>query len=396
MNRLFLLLFTFSIWGCASQQPPFHVTPASEFPENEEAKKEGLYYALPRNHIVVDVTVEKTQSFPGPFADYASKFLGLNNVIKEKKSSYEIKDIEISTFYEPDPEQYYFVALNNEGMETDERIGIELTEDGLIMNVNSTSGVYTAGEKHLIIDGDSNDHSKTFKHFPDYNMYEKVDTVIQKIHQDTITVEKKVLKRKMVEKPVKQRAKDASDFILKLNEQKMNLLTGFQETPYSKETIEFMVQELDKMEEEYMKLFSGLETNQEYHYRYTYLPSAETYHVKEPLFRFSESKGVLDAADNNHGQPIFLELERQRNADKMQEHIQENYDSTRQVNGFYYRVPEYAGIMVSRGDTPRAEVQLPVSQFGVVHCLPVHYTKIRYYPSTGMIQSIDTYRENKD
>ena len=74
---------------------------------------QGFYYALPRTVLIVDVTVVKTTETPGPYAQYAEKFLGLEDVITDKAQTYEIREVSISQYAEPDPAEYYFVVLQN-------------------------------------------------------------------------------------------------------------------------------------------------------------------------------------------------------------------------------------------------------------------------------------------
>lgn len=388
MKKYLVLILILSLAGCKTSEK-FSVVPVSDLPEKEEEKKQGIYYALPRTFINIDVQVIKKKSFRGPFAEYASKYLGIENVITENKTSYEIKDIKISTFYEPDPEQFYFVEFSQSDFKAQQDLMMELTESGLIVDVNNPSEFNASGRLTYTLDKESNDYSKTFKYFPEKNLYEKVDKVIRRIKRDTTTIEKQVLKRKMVEKSTEQKAKDAADFILKTREQKMKLLTGYQETPYSKETMKYMYEELEKMEEKYLKQFTGLTTQEVLNYRYTYLPPDSVFNIREPLFRFSSDEGVLKT-DRKKGQKVTLYVDRQRNTRKMQKHIKKNLDSENEHTGFFYRLPEQARLTIKKGNTPKAEALYPISQFGIVNALPPEYDKIRFYPSTGMIRSIDT------
>ena len=42
---------------------------------------EGFFYSLPRNYFEVSVTLCKTNRYPGPFAEYAERMLGLSGAI---------------------------------------------------------------------------------------------------------------------------------------------------------------------------------------------------------------------------------------------------------------------------------------------------------------------------
>ncbi|MCF8217480.1 MAG: DUF4831 family protein [Bacteroidales bacterium] len=389
MNKIILFFLILTLASCKSHEPGFNVVPVSEVNESENSN-EGLYYALPRTRIMVDVQVKKTMSFRGPYAEYASKYLGLDNVTEENKSSFDIQDIKISTIYEADPEQFYFVELNYEDNPRAANLMLELTESGIIANVNDTAGFNTSNQVVFMNDKEKNDDfSKTFSYIPDKNMYEKVDTVIQEVTRDTVTFKKRVLKRKMVQKTTEQKAQEAADFILKVREQKMNLITGYQETPYPQETMEYMFDRLKDMEDKYLKLFTGMQASETLNYRFSFTPPDNVYRINEKLFRFSEEKGVLEKG-SEQGEIVSLEINRQRRTKNMYEHIKANYNKDKQRNGFYYRLPEDANIRVKKNEKPLAEVILQISQFGVVNSLPARYNNLRFYPSSGMIKTVNT------
>ena len=68
--------------------------------------EEGVVYSLPRNGLKIIVDVEKTTFIPGPYAAYAKKYLGIDNVDKnEKKLVYAFGT-------QSDPGQIYYLDLN--------------------------------------------------------------------------------------------------------------------------------------------------------------------------------------------------------------------------------------------------------------------------------------------
>ncbi|MCF8331316.1 MAG: DUF4831 family protein [Bacteroidales bacterium] len=402
MNKLFFLLLIIALSSCKIHET-FHVVPVDNLGEKpveegkkEAIKKEGVYYALPRTRVIVNVAVKKTSRYRGPYAGFASRYLGINNVIEKNESVYDIRDIKISTFYEPDPEQFYFVEFDDEQSASAHSIMMELTEAGLIANVNNTSKYSSSRDLTYVVDEERNDLSKTFKYFPDQNLYEKVDTLIEEVTRDTVTIKKQILKRKMVEKTEEQKAREAADFILKVREQKMNLITGYQETPYPKETVEYMFEELENMENDYLKLFTGMHTTQVLNYRYSFMPVKDSSVIRKPLFKFSTQEGVMDAKSET-GEMVYLQLNTKDIATSMEDHMRKNYEQApdQNKNGFYYRMPATANISVWLGSKLKAEALYPVSQFGVVNALPNRYDKIRFYPSTGMIKTIDSAGKDK-
>ncbi len=101
----------------------------------------GFYYALPRTCLKIDVRVIKTLNIPGPFANYAEKYLGLENVNTYQNSNFEIAKVEVNAFIRPDPEQYYFVEYGEQALKEEENLKLALTQAGLLVAINKTEEV---------------------------------------------------------------------------------------------------------------------------------------------------------------------------------------------------------------------------------------------------------------
>ena len=98
-----ILFISFLLIRCSSIRV-VHIN-KDEVPE----KTQGYYYAFPQTVLIINVSVRKTDKIKGPYAAFASKYLGLANVITQNSTSYDISDVTISTYVEPDPDQYYFI-----------------------------------------------------------------------------------------------------------------------------------------------------------------------------------------------------------------------------------------------------------------------------------------------
>jgi hypothetical protein len=369
--------------SCSTTFNVVHIQDNIEMP-----KRNGVYYALPQNYITIDITITETEKIKGPFANYANKYLGLKNVLLSNTSTYEISDIKIGTYSAPDPEQFYFVELTNNSRKRSNDILLELSEAGLIQNLNDKSEIASQENMVFVKDADVVDYSKTFKYFADANLYEQVDTVIELVNLDTITIEKKILKRRLVEKSLEQKAKEAADFIMRTKENRFNIITGYQEVPYEKGTVQYMYEELEKLENDYMKLFTGMTVTRTLNYRYTYLPESNVFSASQPLFKFSKKHGIVKAG-HPYGEMVYIQIDRQRNTQKLESFVNKmNEELKDKKKGFYYRIPEYAKFTIKQGITLKAEASFLISQFGVVTYLPVKKSKIKYYPKTGAIKSV--------
>jgi len=374
-------LLIIGLTSCSS----YEVIPIKK--DTEAPQASGFYYSLPRTVLTIDITVTRVDKIAGPYARFASKYLGIKDPVLQNQTTYELTDISINTYAEPDPENYYFVNLKNYHPSKARNMMIALSKSGLIQDLNDNS------DKKLEQDRKENSHrkkidySETFKYFADNNLVERVDTIIELVSMDTVTVEKRTLKRRMVEKSMEQKAKEAADFIMKIKEQRMDILTGAQEVPYSEATVKYMSDELDKLEKEYMMMFVGITENEVLHFRYYYLPSPDIYSASIPLFKFSHTGGII-SENQPEGDMVYIHVDRAGNTKNLENFVAKNADN-KENKGFYYRIPEYAKFTIKQGETLKAEAAFLISQFGVVSSLPAKNAKVQFYPNTGAIRKVE-------
>ena len=394
MIRLLLSFFILVFFMACNTPKSFHVKHVRQM--EAEAGQTGFYYALPRTVLSFDVTIYKTKEIPGPFAEYAGTYLGLDDVIKKSSVEHKITEININSYAEPDPRQFYFVKYDPEVFE-EKPFYISLTESGLLQSVNTD---FDSEEFMQALDKRKKEYGyfgteDTFNYFMDTNLEEKVDTIVEMVVKDTILEERQILQRSWVEKDEETKAEEVADFILKIRDQKMDLVTGFHEIPYSKETIEFMYSKLSKEEENYLELFTGLKSTSKIKYRFTHIPEKEQAGKKRPLFRFCEEEGVIPIAERNKGSLVTIELKRNQTTRQPEVFINRNIDPEKDKDGFFYRIPEHATVTIQKDGKIKADARFLISQFGTIATLPPEHFEIEFYPNTGFIKSIRKI-ENKE
>ncbi len=377
------LVLIFTLVSCVSRYDVVKVEDGTEIPDAR-----GVYYSLPRNVVTIDITVIKTKRIAGPYAKYASKYLGIKNALQTNSVNYEMTDVKINTYAEPDPDQFYFVNLEKYKPSKARSMLLSLSEAGMIQDVNDNSDAMVQQEKKEELAKTKIDYSETFKYFADANLKERVDTIIEKVNIDTITIEKRILRRRMVEKTLEEKAKEAADFIMKVKERRFDIITGDQEVAYSKATISLMNEELEKLEKEYMMLFTGITEKETFQYRYTYIPEPQIYNASIPLFKFSKAAGVVDESFHG-GKMVYIHVKRAKNTMTLGNFIKDNKDDDSKTTGFYYRIPEYAKFSIIKGAEQIAEASFLISQFGVVASLPAEDVKLQFYPNTGGLRKVE-------
>jgi hypothetical protein len=196
------------------------------------------------------------------------------------------------------------------------------------------------------------------------------------------------LKRSFVEKTMEQKAKEASEFLMKVKEQRLDIIVGAQEVAYSEATVKYMSEQLAEMEQEYRKLFTGITQRETLHFRYYYLPESQVYSASIPLFKFSNKDGIVKE-NNRDGDMVYIHIDRARNTTLLEKFL-ENDDEEKEVDkGLSYRIPEYAKFTIKEGETLKAEASFLISQFGVIANLPARDAKIQFYPNSGAIRKVE-------
>lgn len=348
--------------------------------------KKGVFYVLPRTLVKIDLLVEKTEYYKGPFADYAGKYLGLENVISSDKNEYSISEIKIGTVPEPDPEQVYFVQFMGKALEKDEAIILSLTEAGYIENYNGLGKSISTSETSSKKIKGNEIYSEVFKYFAEMSLEEKKDTIVKKVLVDTIFIEKKYFSNKWQQKNTEQKAAESAAFITKIRDNRFNLVSGFQEVAYESGTIEYMDTKLKELEDEYMSLFTGVSIKKTLRYSFTILPTKEEAESLIPALTFSPRYGIKDR-NSTVGDKIYLRIERNSQLTGLGDKTQTMQTDAKEEKGLCYRIPEQVMATIIYNDEMQARASIQVSHFGTLSRLPANVKAASFYPETGALKT---------
>ncbi len=381
-----ILLFTVLLFSQCSSHQPITVKHVTHLEAGHS--QQGFYYALPQTVVSVDITLLKTEAIPGPFARYAGTFLGLDEVIMRPSVHYSVYDVSVKTHAEPDPGEFYFIETDPKKNRKNP-FGISLTETGLIagINMSSETEVYKQSRKGEIRRGYLGSEA-TFNHFIETNLQEKIDTIIERVRMDTVTVERKTLRRTWVEKSSEVRAREVADYILSIRKKRFDLVSGFAEITYSKDALKYMNEELLQLENDYLELFTGITVQSTTRHRFYHTPKKNEAGNPQLLFHFDEDKGIINAPTAT-SRKIELTVSRDY-ATRQMGVFTMNPTGKRSVDrGIFYRIPEHGIITVSSDNTSIADARLLINQFGIITSLPAEDLKIDFNPLTGAIKSVE-------
>jgi hypothetical protein len=352
--------------------------------------KEGIFYSLPRTVIRIDVNIDRIENYKGPYSEYALKYLGLKNVVMANSVEYKITGMTVTTSQQPDPDQYYFLELAGKLSKGDQAGLLSFTESGLILGTIPERIDTVAKEEKIInkeepgLATEKDVFPEVFKYSADVNFFEKVDTIIRKVNIDTMTLERQYLKRTVIEKSPEQKAKEASDYIVKIKDNRFNLISGFQEVNYNRETLEYMDSQLKQMEKEYLKLFTGISLHKTLTFSFYYTPNPNQVNTEVPIFKYMKSKGMMEL-DEPGGKIVTIKVQRSGTTSAVANYLKRGSEANK-VHGFYYRIPELVRVTVKVDENLTEETQCLVSQLGIVSFLPSNKWKVQFYEETGGIK----------
>jgi len=379
-----VVLIACLLWGVSlfSQISVVHVGPGFT-----QDNYEGVYYALPRTVLKIDLALDKVTKIQGPFSQYAAEYLGLNDAIERNITTYQLKQVSMSTLSEPDPQQVYFVARSDKSSREEEALLLSLNSSGVFMGAELLKP--TEEQKIGIVTTDHNidpdSIERYFRFLAVNNQGIKIDTITRKITIDTTTIYHYTYKSRMVEKTDEQKARDVVEQIEIIRTNRFNILTGYQEVPYSKEAMEFMVEQLNRMEEEYLDLFRGKIIKQDVSYSYLYIPAAEDANEEwVPVFGISERAGFQSLKDAND-ELFYISL---KGTGTTQFTGSQIAGPGKSIPGLSFRVPEQVNISVKYKGKSHDVMMTEIAQFGTVSILPEGTTKMSLHPSTGAIKSV--------
>lgn len=357
--------------------------------------KHGLFYSLPKIYFNIEVNVEKISRYRGPLSNYAFYYLGIERMINENSVSYELNDVILVPQSSPDPEHLYFIEYGVKEAKEERAIEFELTKNGFLVysginclyneeyfKVNETKDV-----GHLKVPPDEADEKELFHYFATYNSVEKIDTIISFLTTDTGVVEHVEYNTTLVPKTLSQRAKEAADQVIKIRENRFNLLTGYQEVNYEHGTIAYMDGQLKEMEEAYISLFKGLEIVKEHQLSFFYTPEADNQGKQEVLFRFSSDEGTKNATSSS-GEPVYIVFETLGPFWGVGSKINDS-SIQQENNGYVYRIPELCRVkIIFRSDVLFCE-DFVITQFGATVVISsTEKINLDFYPGTGGIRKL--------
>lgn len=354
MKKLFLILFVIVSLKLDAQ----YIT---NYAKNvKQTETDGIYYYLPRNVIRLDFVVEKNQDYKGKYSSYAKEMLNTDNYIKENKTTYKIIKVNVNTLTEADPSMVFHVATDDKAKEAP-KYEICFDNDGIIKSFGCQTSLADS----------SNDI--------------RVDNVLNEnkiLDYQYIVLEDKDDEEEKSKYTDKEIALSILEEIKKLRVAYFDLISGYQEVDYGK-TMNYMVEELKALENEYLSMFVGKTNTETLTKTFYVIPNEGENSVV--IGKFSNTEGFSATKTGEVVRINFTDLSKSSVINNLST---DEIQNTTYTNKLFYRNPANVTMQVSCGDKVFYENRLKISQLGNVILLPMNKMRLVFDTNTGQVLSI--------
>lgn len=316
----------------------------------------SVLYSLPQTVIDVSIEAEETEVIPGPYRQYAEKYLGIRGVSDKTENTWTITEAQITAHSETDPDYIYSVMGSYNPVVFP---GFsKLVQDSMIIDLSMRSYKSVFYNEFPVRTGDSSFTDLSVKR----NFEAEKDIEVSKVMPDTNYLSKPASRNRLKGKTMEQKAEEAANFIIKLKKRRFKMISGQSDSMIQGEAMGEALKELARLEETYLSLFIGKRSV--YHHKrvYHFTPVSGKKTDRIVLFRFSDTDGYLDAGESR-GIPVMLDL-KNNNKIKGLEHSETPFNSS--SNTLLYRIPDQADVKLIWGETILANAFFPVFQSGAM------------------------------
>lgn len=321
---------------------------------NPNAMEDGVVYFLPKTRIEVKVLANKVVYTPGELCQYAERYLKLQGISGQPDEYWEIQDVLVSAIGVPDTNKAYTIKLKDKTVTSQ----VELTEDGIIKAINTTSPT------------------------------EKVQELpTRKASSSRIDPRSFMTEEMLMAGSTGKMAELIAKEIYNIRESKNSLTRGQADyMPQDGAALKIMLENLDKQEKTFTEMFSGYTDYQPHTFTFYFEPDQS---VKDQvMFRFSRKLGVLPE-NNLAGSPIYISVSNHNTS------LVATEKDSKKILGVIYNIPGKATVTLKDNNKKYFEGDMPITQFGETEVLTTSLfnkkvnTRVIFNPITGGIVKID-------
>jgi len=310
---------------------------------------QGVTYALPQTSLSIDVEAVKESFYAGPYARYAQKYLGVEVRLADQ-TTYTLSSVKITPYIEADQRVRYSLNLPKGKGATEL---LQLSAQGLVSVSDGSFGEESSWRFTGKAEGDFSLKGVS------PNLTSEPATLYQNVRQESAFSRIAVQQDMVVEKSAEAKAAEAAEMIFKLRKVRVQIVTGDTDASYSGAAMASALEELSRLEQEYMTLFVGYSEFQTQKQRFDIVPRGDE--LVSVAFRISDTDGLV-GAEALGGKPYVLEIVPQPVLSNGGEKVK---------NGIIYRIPAICTVKLTDGVNVLLQSRIPIYQLGSDQIYPV-------------------------
>lgn len=328
----------------------------------EKHNEYGLVYFLPTTALKIEATAEIKHSVRGQFYQYARKFIGTDNVIKNDASEARITEIKVTPYGFANTETAYMMQLKP-GATT----YLCVADDGMLLAINRQ---VDGTEKVRPSKKTPSASAKSGRTGQEYLKY---------VDEDFIASQSSLKQAEML-----------AESLMDIRESKLALTRGTADSmPTDGRQLELMLASLEEQEKALTEAFTGFTETETETRTFTYVPEDEG---REVLFRLSDFAGFVEA-DDLSGDPVYITI----TDSEVPEMPVDAKGEEKKVpkDAVIYALPGSGLVTITAGDRPYYSGRHELAQFGMTFGLnPALFTDKKqpswaeFNPVTGGLKAI--------
>lgn len=317
-----------------------------------------LSYCLPSTSLVIEVEAIQENFYAGPYAKFASKYLGIDARQNDSRT-YTISRISLTPYVEADQSRRFLLNIGNADLEAS---FLSLTSTGLVSLSEGNFGTGSQWRFPSPAAGDFSDKGLTS------NLMSEDATLYRNVRQESAYSRVAVRQQVVVEKSLEKRAAETAAMIFDIREKRYQIVTGDTDATYSGAAMGAAVEELNRLEKDYLAMFVGYSEYQTQTKVFEVVPQADRENQLYVAFRISDSAGLLPS-DNISGKPVVMEIIPQ----PVSSFSDEDRKSLRKSDLYVtYRIPAVCTVKLTDGTDVLFQRRVPVYQLGAESSFPLN------------------------
>lgn len=328
----------------------------------------GLVYTLPRTSLKITVSATKEVRKAGPYYQYAKKYMGTDDVVKNDAEIWTINSVEVVPFGKPDKNNRYLMQLKP-GSTT--FIGVDA--DGMLLSINVNPELTAIRE--AVVSSTPDGDKIADKEYLRY------------VDEDFIASQSQAKQAQML-----------AESLMEIRDAKISLTRGTaDQMPTDGRQLELMLNSLSHQEAAITAAFLGNISRETVVREYTYTPEEN---ANDILFRMSGFAGFVDP-DDYSGDPVTIKVEVTDRGDVPTDAKGEPKKLPK--DAIAYTVPGAAKFTISHKGMDLFSGEFEIAQFGVTFGLmPALFSDKKapsyaiFDPTTGALKEIGTVASSAD